>query len=122
MYLAALIYHGKSTLVSKNFASYFLAHFPDDNIILSSYSQQLASEFGRQVKDIINMMAPPGETTFFEGDLIPIPGFDQEGIFYPVDDSDREIVKSNIRRTRELRTELGRKRYVGVSYRHGFVV
>jgi len=47
--------HGKSTLVSKNFASYFLAHFPDDNIILSSYSQQLASEFGRQVKDIINM-------------------------------------------------------------------
>lgn len=47
--------HGKSTLVSKNFASYFLSHFPDDNIILSSYSQQLASEFGRQVKDIINM-------------------------------------------------------------------
>jgi len=67
----------------------------------------------------LGMMAPPGETTFFEGDLIPIPGFDQEGIFYPVDDSDREIVKSNIRRTRELRTELGRKRYVGVSYRHG---
>lgn len=47
--------HGKSTLISKNFASYFLSHFPDDNIILSSYSQQLASEFGRQVKDIINM-------------------------------------------------------------------
>ena len=46
--------HGKSTLISKNFASYFLAHFPDDNIILSAYSQQLASEFGRQVKDIIN--------------------------------------------------------------------
>lgn len=46
--------HGKSTLISKNFASYFLAHFPNDNIILSSYSQQLASEFGRQVKDIIN--------------------------------------------------------------------
>lgn len=47
--------HGKSTLISKNFASYFLAHFPNDNIILSSYSQQLASEFGRQVKDILNM-------------------------------------------------------------------
>jgi len=46
--------HGKSTLISKNFASYFLAHFPNDNIILSSYGQQLASEFGRQVKDVIN--------------------------------------------------------------------
>lgn len=46
--------HGKSTLISKNFASYFLSHFPDDQIILSSYSQSLASEFGGQVKEIIN--------------------------------------------------------------------
>lgn len=46
--------HGKSTLISKNFCSYFLAHFPDEKIILSSYSQNLASEFGGQVKDIIN--------------------------------------------------------------------
>ena len=46
--------HGKSTLISKNFASYFLAHFPYDNIILSSYTQNLASEFGGDVKDIIN--------------------------------------------------------------------
>lgn len=47
--------HGKSTLISKNFISYFLAHFPNDNVILSSYSQQLASEFGRQVKDILTL-------------------------------------------------------------------
>lgn len=46
--------HGKSTLISKNFCSYFLAHFPDEQVILSSYSQALASEFGGAVKDIIN--------------------------------------------------------------------
>lgn len=46
--------HGKSTLISKNFCSYFLAHFPNEQVILSSYSQGLASEFGGQVKDVIN--------------------------------------------------------------------
>lgn len=46
--------HGKSTLISKNFASYFLSHFPNDQVILSSYAQGLASEFGGEVKDIIN--------------------------------------------------------------------
>ena len=46
--------HGKSTLISKNFASYFLAHFPNDKVILTAYSQGLASEFGGQVKDVLN--------------------------------------------------------------------
>ena len=46
--------HGKSTLISKNFCSYFLSHFPDEQVILSSYSQGLASEFGGSVKEIIN--------------------------------------------------------------------
>lgn len=46
--------HGKSTLISRNFVSYFLSHFPNEKVILTSYSQQLASEFGSQVKDIIN--------------------------------------------------------------------
>lgn len=46
--------HGKSTLISKNFCSYFLSHFPNEQVILSSYSQGLASEFGGQVKDIVN--------------------------------------------------------------------
>lgn len=46
--------HGKSTLISKNFASYFLAHFPNEKVILSSYSQGLASEFGGQVKNVLN--------------------------------------------------------------------
>lgn len=46
--------HGKSTLISRNLASWFLAHYPNDKVILSAYSQGLASEFGGQVKDIIN--------------------------------------------------------------------
>lgn len=46
--------HGKSTLISKNLASYFLSYYPNDKVILSAYSQRLASEFGGQVKDIIN--------------------------------------------------------------------
>lgn len=46
--------HGKSTLISKNLCSYFLSYYPNDKIILSAYSQRLASEFGGQVKDIIN--------------------------------------------------------------------
>lgn len=45
--------HGKSTLISRNFASYFLSHFPNDNVILSSYSQMLASQFGKDCKNII---------------------------------------------------------------------
>ena len=30
------------------------SHFPNEQVILSSYSQGLASEFGGQVKDIVN--------------------------------------------------------------------
>lgn len=46
--------HGKSTLISKNFTSYYLAHFPDDNVIISSYGQLLASDFGRDNKTILD--------------------------------------------------------------------
>lgn len=46
--------HGKSTLISKYLASYFLSYYPNDQVILSAYSQSLASQFGGQVKDIIN--------------------------------------------------------------------
>ena len=37
--------HGKSTLISKNFASYFLAHFPNDKVILTAYSQIIKGYF-----------------------------------------------------------------------------
>ena len=46
--------HGKSTLISKYLASYFLSYYPNDHVILSAYSQSLASQFGGQVKDLIN--------------------------------------------------------------------
>lgn len=46
--------HGKSTLISENFCSYFLSHYPEEKVILSAYSQKLASQFGGKVKDIIN--------------------------------------------------------------------
>ncbi|MGI6565623.1 terminase large subunit [Methanosphaera sp.] len=46
--------HGKSTLISNIFTSYFLCKYPNEKVILSSYSQGLASELGGQVKDIIN--------------------------------------------------------------------
>lgn len=46
--------HGKSTLISENFCSYFMTHFPEENVILTSYGQELADEFGSRVKDIIN--------------------------------------------------------------------
>lgn len=55
--------HGKSTLISRNFCSYFLTHFPEEKIILSSYSQSLAQTFGNDVKEIVNMY----------GHLAPIP-------------------------------------------------
>ena len=45
--------HGKSTLISKNFVSYFLAHYPYDNVILSSYTQLLASDFGKDIKNLL---------------------------------------------------------------------
>lgn len=55
--------HGKSTLISRNFTSYFLSHFPEEQVILTSNTQYLASEFGREIKDIITAY----------GDLAPIP-------------------------------------------------
>lgn len=45
--------HGKSTLISKNFVSYFLAHYPWDDVIISSYAQRLASDFGKDCKNIL---------------------------------------------------------------------
>ena len=53
--------HGKSTLISKNLTSYFLTHYPEDKVILTAYSQALASQFGGQVKDIINYYGQESE-------------------------------------------------------------
>lgn len=45
--------HGKSTLISRNFLSYFLSHFPNEKVILTSYTQKLASKFGGECRNII---------------------------------------------------------------------
>lgn len=46
--------HGKSSFITEGFLSYILIHCPDEKIILASYTQDLATELGGNVKDIIN--------------------------------------------------------------------
>lgn len=45
--------HGKSELVSKWFTIWFLENFPDKQVILSSYSSDFASRWGRIVRNTI---------------------------------------------------------------------
>jgi predicted phage terminase large subunit-like protein len=45
--------HGKSELCSKYFPAWYLGNFPDRRIILSSYSDEFAEEWGRRSKDIV---------------------------------------------------------------------
>ena len=44
--------HGKSELVTKHFAAYFLKHNPDKKVIIGCYNQQLANKFSRGIKNI----------------------------------------------------------------------
>jgi hypothetical protein len=43
--------HGKSLLLSRYVPIWFLEHFPNKNIILSSYGHELAASFGREVRN-----------------------------------------------------------------------
>lgn len=43
--------HGKSEFISKNVPAWFLDTFPARNVILTSYGDELASGFGRWVRD-----------------------------------------------------------------------
>ena len=45
--------HGKSTLVSRHWPARYLGRFPTKQFIGASYGQALASEFGRDVRNII---------------------------------------------------------------------
>jgi len=45
--------HGKSELVSKRFPALYLGKNPDRQIISASYGQDLASDFGRDVRNIV---------------------------------------------------------------------
>ena len=46
--------HGKSELASKLFPAWFLGHYPDKQIIASSYNSELAGDFGRAVRNIVD--------------------------------------------------------------------
>lgn len=45
--------HGKSELVSRRFPAWFLGRNPDAAIIAASYNAELAADFGRKVREII---------------------------------------------------------------------
>lgn len=45
--------HGKSELASRRFPSWYLGRNPSKQIIAASYNSDLASDFGREVRDIV---------------------------------------------------------------------
>jgi predicted phage terminase large subunit-like protein len=45
--------HGKSELASRRFPAWFMGRNPDKQIIAASYNSDLASDFGREVRNII---------------------------------------------------------------------
>jgi predicted phage terminase large subunit-like protein len=45
--------HGKSEMASRKLPAYFLGKRPKDEIICATYNAELASEFGRSVRDLI---------------------------------------------------------------------
>ena len=45
--------HGKSELASRRFPAYFLGRHPEKSIIAASYNSDLATDFGRQVRNIV---------------------------------------------------------------------
>ncbi len=45
--------HGKSEMCSKYFPAWFLNRFPDRRVILCSYGDDFAAEWGRKVRDLI---------------------------------------------------------------------
>lgn len=46
--------HGKSELASIKFPAYYLGKFPDKEIITSSYSAELAQDFGYKTRNLVN--------------------------------------------------------------------
>ena len=56
--------HGKSQLVSTFFPPWFLGNNPDQHIIFTSYSSEVASDYGRKVK---NLMLDPLHQRIFGG-------------------------------------------------------
>lgn len=53
--------HGKSELVSKTFPAWYLGHFPDHRVILTSYEAEFAASWGYKAREI---MEQHGADTF----------------------------------------------------------
>ena len=59
--------HGKSMLISQVFPAWYLGRHPSHEIIFTSYSQEVAADFGRKVR---NMMIEPAYQTIFPGTMV----------------------------------------------------
>lgn len=46
--------HGKSELASRRFPAWFLGRHPQEEVIAASYNSDLAADFGREVRGIVN--------------------------------------------------------------------
>lgn len=46
--------HGKSTLANELFPSWYMGRNPGQNVITTSYSQEVASDFGRKVRNLVD--------------------------------------------------------------------
>lgn len=46
--------HGKSELASRRFPAWFLGNYPERSIIAASYNSELAGDFGRDVRNIVD--------------------------------------------------------------------
>jgi len=58
--------HGKSELASRRFPAWYLGRNPTKQIIAASYNNDLASDFGREVRNIVRS---PEYGKLFEGGL-----------------------------------------------------
>lgn len=52
--------HGKSTLANELFPAWYIGRNPGHSVITTSYSQEVASEFGRKVRNLIDESAYQG--------------------------------------------------------------
>lgn len=48
--------HGKSELISRFSPAWFLGRFPDKKVILASYSDQFAAQWGRSARDVLEVV------------------------------------------------------------------
>ncbi len=49
--------HGKSLLCSRMFPAWYLGRHPDRQVIAASYNSELATDFGRQVRNVVASVA-----------------------------------------------------------------